>query len=474
MRRLALALPLAALATLAAVAATHARAGAPLDWAAEESASLELLKDFIRTDTRSAGETKLLEKVKTRLAAIGLEAKLLEKTPGRGNLVARLKGAGKGSPLLLVAHVDTVNFDKAEGWSADPLGAEVKNGELVGRGVLDDKSQAVAAITALELLKKEDAPLARDVVLMLNADEENSGVVGASYVVRERWDDLAPVGAALNEGGRCTMKDGKVYLVGVGTAEKIYNDVVVRVKGQSGHSSVPRPGNAIAKLARVVSKLEAWKPALRVTEAARGTFRGIAANTQDRIHRQAMADLESADEATRLRAAELLAAAEPRWNALLRSTFAFTLLRGGVKENQLPPSAEVNLNIRLLPDESIDEFLVGLRHAIRDEEVEVEVVSASEPSPPSSSEHPLYKAIAAAAKRAYPEATVVPTLGTGATDSRFLRMKGVASYGLGIFPLEETHERSVHANDERLPVASFGKGLRFYYDVVKSYATSPD
>src|SRR5581483_11287195 len=217
-------------------------------------------------------------------------------------------------------------------------GAEIKNGECVGRGILDDKGQAALAVAALELLVKEDVKTERDVVVMLNADEENSGVVGAAYMAREKWDEVAPAGAALNEGGRCTMMpDGKVYLLGIQTAEKIYNDVVLRVKGQSGHSSVPRPGNAIARMARVITKLDAWRPALRVTKPALGSLRGLAKTEKDPVTRRAIEDLESSDEAAKHRAAELLADLDPKFNALLRSTFAFTILKGGVKENQLPP-----------------------------------------------------------------------------------------------------------------------------------------
>src|SRR5207253_10327703 len=125
------------------------------------------------------------------------------------------------------------------------------------------------------------------------------------------------------------------------------------------------------------------------------------------------------------------------------------------------PSAEVNLNVRLLPDERLDEFLVELKHALRDEpDLEGSTLFAGEPSPPSSQEHALYKTIESIAKRHFPDAAVVPSLATGATDSRFLRNAGEPAYGLGPFPLEEAHERSVHANDERLPVASFGRGLR--------------
>ncbi len=469
--------PIAVLAAFAfgGLVLARARAAEPLDWEAESARGLELLRDLIRQDTQSRNETKLLEGIKARLEKIGLEPRIFEKEPGRGNLVARLKGTGKGAPLLLMAHVDTVKFDKAEGWSADPLGAEIKNGELIGRGSLDDKGQVALAIMSVELLVKEAVPLERDVILMLEADEENSGTLGAKFLVGEKWDELAPIGGALNEAGRCTMDEsGKVFLVGIQTAEKIYNDVILRVKGRSGHSSVPRPGNAILKLARAIERLEAWKPELRVTPPAVGTFRGYAATEMDRSLARAMADLESTEERTRRRAAEVLAEADPRFNALLRSTFAFTLLKGGVKANQLPPSAEVNLNIRLLPDESLDEFLVGIRHALADPEIEIEVALAGEPSPPSKVDHPLYRAIEATAKRHFPDAAIVPLMSTGATDSRFLRNKGVPAYGIGGFPLRGVHQETIHANDERLPVASFGRGLRFYYDVVKTYVTTGD
>lgn len=467
-------LALATIAAASALALARARAE-DVDWAKEEKDALESLRELVRIETQDGGETKLLEKVKPRLEELGLAPAILEKLPGRGNLIVRLKGKGGGAPLLLMAHVDTVKAAEVEGWSAPPFAAEVKDGCLVGRGALDDKGQAALALATLRLLARDQGALARDVVLMLNADEESGGANGAAWVAREKWESLAPVGAALNEGGRCVLKDGKVVLVGIQTSEKVYNDVVLRVKGIAGHSSVPRPGNAIAKLARAIAKLEQWRPSLRVTPAALGAFQGLAKFEKDTATRQAMADLSSENEGERTRAAELLAELDPRFNALLRSTFAFTLLRGGVRVNQLPPSAEVNLNIRLLPEESLEKFLVSVRHAIRDEpEVELETILAGETSPPSSRDHPLYRAIESVAKRHFPDAAVVPILATGATDSRFLRNRGVPSYGITPFPLEEAHERSVHGPDERVLVESVKRGLRFYFDVVRTYATTPD
>src|SRR5437870_513467 len=137
MRRLS---PLAALAA-AALVLSLARAAEP-DWAATEKDALELLRDLVRQDTQSGNETKLLERVKERLARQGLAPTIIEELPGRGSLIVRLSSRKNDKALLLMAHVDTVKADKAEGWSADPLGAEIKNGELVGRGVLDDKGQA--------------------------------------------------------------------------------------------------------------------------------------------------------------------------------------------------------------------------------------------------------------------------------------------------------------------------------------------
>jgi acetylornithine deacetylase/succinyl-diaminopimelate desuccinylase-like protein len=465
-----------AAAVLVSVAALGLARADDVDLAAEEKSALELLRDMVRTDTsHDGGETVLLEKVKALLEADGIPSTIIEEEKGRGNLIARLKGDGRGKPFLFMAHVDTVRFDASEGWSADPLGAEIKGGVLHGRGTLDDKGQAALAVTCLRMLKKLTTPLARDVVVMLNCDEESGGDHGAKFIMSKPRVELGPVGAAVNEGGRCLVKDGKVVLVGIQTAEKVYNDVVVRVKGVSGHSSVPRPGNAIARLGRVIDRLEAWRSPLRITEAALGTFRGLAKSEKDASLREAMHALEAKDESDRERAAEVLAAADPKFAALLRSTFAFTLLRGGVRVNQLPPTAEVNLNVRLLPEETLEQFLIALRHVVRDEpDLEVEVVKAEEHSPPSSTAHPLYKAIEAAARRAFPDAEVVPILSTGATDSRFLRNKDVPTFGIGTFPIDDEVSKSVHGPDERVPVESFSKGLRYTWDFVRAYATTPD
>src|SRR5262245_24778768 len=258
-----------ALALLAACAAPAPRA-TDLDAAGEEA--VELLRDLLRIDTvnpppagspkPNANETALCRRVQKALAAYGVPSKILESGPGRGNLVARIRGNGSKKPLLLMAHVDVVGVERAF-WQADPLGGEIRDGFLWGRGALDDKDDAAVFAVVLGLLARSGETLSRDVILMLNADEESSGTWGAKWMVDNHWDLIA-CETVISEGGRSALRGGKVAQFGFMAAEKIYNDFRLWVRGKAGHSSVPQPKNAIYTAARLLQKMEGFKTPIRV------------------------------------------------------------------------------------------------------------------------------------------------------------------------------------------------------------------
>ena len=260
MRRLAAAL-LLALTACGSLPRGTALAPNP-DRDAQEA--IDLLRELIRFDTINppepgsgkvnANETALLRHVKSILAADGIAAEIYESEPGRGNLVARVRGSGAKRPLLLMAHVDVVGVDRLR-WEVDPLSGAVKDGFIWGRGALDDKDDAAIFVQVLRALSRERTVLSRDVIVMLNADEESSGRYGAKWMLEKHWDKI-DCEFILSEGGSAMLAEGEVLQYGFETAEKVYNDFRLFIPGESGHSSIPVPQNAIYEAARILAKIE--------------------------------------------------------------------------------------------------------------------------------------------------------------------------------------------------------------------------
>jgi acetylornithine deacetylase/succinyl-diaminopimelate desuccinylase-like protein len=487
------ALGLAALLALSACAELpHGTTLAP-DPSRDEQETIDLLRELIRFDTinppqpgsgkKNADETALLRHVKGLLAADGIDAEIVEREPGRGNLVARVRGTGAKKPVLLMAHVDVVNVDRSQ-WQVDPLSGAVRDGFIWGRGALDDKDDAAIFIQLLKILARSKERLSRDVILMLNADEESSGAFGAKWMVETHWDKIA-CEFVLSEGGSAMLGQDEVIQYGFETAEKVYNDFRLFLPGESGHSSIPMKQNAIYDAAKVLAKIESYQTPVRLLETTRASLEGLGAARPGTVWGQAyMAKAAAGD----LEAAAYLTQ-NPRFNAQLRSTFVPTLVRGGIRENVLPPDVEINFNARLLPGDKIEDLIRGLlghagiakydlveggegavekwKRERKAGDVGVFLVDRGVDAPPSSLDTDMFRALVSTARRTSPRAVVVPRMSTGATDLRFFRMKGIQSYGVSPCPVGEVEEATPHHHNERVRIDSVRDGLRFMLDVVR-------
>ncbi len=486
---------LAALLLLPAACAAPSQDGRPFDAARDAREAVDILRDLIRFDTTNppppgsgrlhADETALLRRVAAVLAEDGIDSRIYESAPGRGNLVARLPGSGAKKPLLLMAHVDVVGVERSR-WTADPFAAEIRDGFIWGRGALDDKDDAAVYVQALRVLKRARVPLERDVVLMLNADEESSGHFGAEWMVTHHWEEIA-CEAVISEGGSSLLQDGRVVQFGIQAAEKVYNDFRIFIRGESGHSSVPVPRNAITDAGHLLARLETFRPPLRVHETVKASLLGLAGSPEFApfealMRRSAGGDAASAEELAR----------NPRFNAQLRSTIVPTLIRGGIRENVLPPDVEININARLLPGDKIDGLLRDLRTHLgiaawdvveggedavarwkagrKGSDIAVFLVDRGLDAPASSLDTEVYRALGAAAQRLAPGVVVIPRLATGATDLRFFRAKGVPGYGIAPCPVGQLEEGTPHHHDERVAVGSVGWGLRYVLEAVRAIA----
>lgn len=398
----------------------------------------------------------------------GIPHEVIEIAPGRAIVVARLNASvmpDASRSLLLVAHLDVVGVTR-EKWTVDPFAAITQSGYLYGRGVIDDKGMVIANLAAMIALKRNAVPLERDVIFLADDDEEQGGDASIKAVIAKHWDKIA-AGFAINEEGRVIVKNGKPLYVGIQTSEKVPANVTVICTGTSGHGSMPRPDNAVIHLSEAVAKIGAYETPIKFLPETERYF-------------EQLAKVEDEETAKWLRALEMpsrqslavkrISEMSPAWNSMMRDTIAPTMLQAGVRPNVIPSEARANLNVRLLPGDSINDVIADLKKLVNDPQVRFEVApNGGTPSPPSSPESALYKAIQQASDQEFPGIVTIPYMSTGATDSAQLRLHNVQAYGLLPFPLTEEEVLRMHADDERIPLDSFRKGVEFLYRIVNDF-----
>jgi len=430
------------------------------------------LSDLIRIDTTNppGNELQAAKYIENVLQKENIPAEVLEMKPGRGIVVARLQAGplpDSSRALLLDAHLDVVGVDRSK-WTVDPFAATHKENYLYGRGAIDDKSMVAANLAAFIELKRSGARLTRDVIFLADDDEEQGGDASMRAVVERYWDKIA-CGFALNEGGGVMMQDGKVQYVAIQTSEKVAYDVTVTATGAGGHASIPQKDNAVVHLAAAVEKLGTLETPLHLLTMTRRYFEQLAPVEDEDIAKWIRA-LDSSDRADL--AALRLAGMNPLWNAMLRDTIVPTELNGGVRANVVPPQVSANLDIRLLPGNSIQDLIEEMQKAVNDPQIKFTVEPDAGPNAPSSSiTSELYQSMERVAPQQFPGAVVVPYLSPWATDSAYLRVHNVQSYGLVPFPLTDADMMRMHGDDERIPIASFHTGVDFLYKTVHEFVT---
>ena len=446
--------------TLAAAPATPA-------WnaAAVNSEATGVLKDLIRLDSRDPPGNESV--VANYLAAIfrreGIAYELLEPVPGRASIVARLKGDGSKRPLLLMGHEDVVPVDAAR-WSVEPFAAIERDGSIYGRGASDDKASVAANLEVFLELKRQKVRLARDVIFLAEASEEASSPAGMEVLVERYWDRIA-CEFALNEGGTPKVVDGEVIYMAVGTAEKMPRGVQLVATGSSGHGSVPRLDNAVTHLAAAVAAAGNWEPPARLNDTTREFFRRLA-SVAPAGERAWYADVLAPANQAELRRHQ------PVYYSMLRTSVVPTMLAAGLKSNVIPPTAAATLDIRALPGEDLPAFYAELARVINDPQVKLVPADLQYQMPasqPSSLTTEMFAALEYAQRTVVPRAQTLPTMGTGATDSSFLRTKGVQAYGISV-PKTDAETASVHGNDEHVEVAQFELFLRYLWTAVTRVA----
>jgi acetylornithine deacetylase/succinyl-diaminopimelate desuccinylase-like protein len=428
--------------------------------------AVHFLSELIKLDTQDppGNESRVAHYLEGVLKSEGIASEILETEPGRASIVARLKGNGSKKPLLIMGHEDVVPVDRAR-WTVDPFAALQRDGKIYGRGASDDKAMVAANLEVFLQLKRMNLPLTRDVIFLSEASEEASSPAGMDTIVDRYWDKIA-CEYALNEGGGSLIDNGKIKYIAVSTAEKLPRGAMLEATGTSGHGSVPRVDNAVVHLAAAVAKAGTWETPSRLNDTTRAFF-------------ERLATISTPEEAAWYRnvldpkVQETLKVKKPQYYSMLRTSVVPTMLKAGIKSNVIPPVAEATLDIRALPDEDLDKFREMLAGVINDPQVKViaEDTKYSMPAAPVTSLNTeMFHALESAQKEVASDAITLPIMTTGATNSSFLRTKGVQAYGISV-PKTDEESRTVHGNDEHIEVNQLGLFVRYIFSAVTTIAT---
>jgi acetylornithine deacetylase/succinyl-diaminopimelate desuccinylase-like protein len=467
MPRLALVPAFLALAAAPAYAQQSAPSNAPIDWNAVRDETVDKMREYFRINTTNppGNELQTALWLKAVLEKEGFETQILDTVSlgaGRANFYARLKGNGSKKAIALVHHMDVVPANAAY-WSHDPFASDTAGGFIYGRGALDMKSEGIAQLMAMLMLKRTGAPLNRDIVFIANADEE-LGSTGALQFADKHPDLLKDVEFLITEGGDNLVQNGKLAYWGVGVAEKRTFWQSVLVKGTPSHGSRPTKQNPVPRLVAALDKIANYETPLHVTPGVAKYFKDISANYKGE-QQLWLSDVEAAIRIPRARA---WLTNDVYWNATLRNTISLTGLQGSNKTNVIPPEASAKLDIRLLPDQDPAEMLATLKRVVNDTAVHF----STDLQPKAPLESPIntdfFRAIERAAHDRNPNAIVTTPMLTGATDRPSYRKLGIITYGLDPFMTEGADgQRGVHGNDERLSIANAGFGVHFLYDILR-------
>ena len=410
----------------------------------------KLLRELIRLDTVNppGNETLAAELLRDYLEESGVECELYAKVPERANLVARIRGRG-GSRLALLSHTDTVLADPAE-WQVDPWSGQLREDEIWGRGALDMKGQVAASAVAIASLSREGFEPAGDLIFIAAADEEVGDGFGLAWLCEE-YPEAVRAEYSLNEGAGDRVELGGRAFYLASTAEKMSSPFVLRVRGRSGHASMPGiADNALVKAANLIQRLGEFRAEPRLEPEVAGFMKAVAG------------EVPPADEVV-ARATEVHPLAAELVEPLVGMTVSPTMAKASQKRNVIPALCEVTVDCRLLPGQSQAEAEPVLRELLGEGDYELEWIEG-QGGTRSPMEGPLWEAIGSWVAETEPGASVAPICLAGFTDSHWMRAAfGTIAYGF--FPMRymdpQLATRLVHSADERVRVDDLELGAEF-------------
>ena len=441
--------------------------------------SRQIFKEFIEINSQDSNGsvTAVAEAARKELLAAGFAPEdliLAGPNDRKQNLVVRYRGAPGSTlkPILIIGHIDVVEARK-EDWTTDPYQFVEKDGYFYGRGTQDMKDSDAIAVESFIRMKREGWVPKRDIVLAMTADEEGGASNGVDWLLKNR-PELMKAEFVLNpDAGGVELRDGHATAMEVEATEKTYADFKLTTTNSGGHSSLPRPDNAIYELMHALQKLEANPFPIELNPVTRAELREeakIAEPARAKLIAGLLAEPQDAKAVT-----EFVKA--PTDNAKLRTTCVATMLGGGHAPNALPAMATANVNCRILPGHSQEQTRQKLIRIFDDPKLKVEymaddgTISAVAPGRESLAPPPplpeVFNPLRAVTAEMWPGIPVIPIMEPGATDSTYTMMAGMPSYGVNGVAIDYNDLR-MHGKDERVRVESFYRGAEFYYLYLKA------
>jgi acetylornithine deacetylase/succinyl-diaminopimelate desuccinylase-like protein len=385
-----------------------------------------------------------------------------DKYPNQVNVVVRLKGKGLGKPVMWMGHMDVVEA-KAEDWTLPPFKFTEKDGYFYGRGTSDMKDEDAAVAASLIRLKKEGFVPDRDIIVAFTADEEVGLEQDGPEFLLKNHRDLIDAGLLLNpDGGSGEIVDGKRLDFGIETSQKTYVTFTLDVTNKGGHSSEPRPDNAIYTLANGLVKLSHYQWPITLNATTKLYFGKMAQFEKG----QTKADmLAVSGDKPDMKAAARLTQDVPM-NSILHSTCVATMLNAGVQENALPAHAQATVQCRIMPNETPDGTRAAIIKVLGDPQIKVTQLGAVTSAPESPPEPKLFAQVTKVVDGMWPGVPVIPQMAAGASDSIFTRNAGIPSYGIG-GGWNDLHDIRMHGRDERHEIGDFYSSVEFTYRLMK-------
>lgn len=462
MRGLAMMMTTAALLLPVAAAAQVT----PSKWHAEGRAIFEQAIAIPSVTDRTDEVKKLVAYLKGVLIAGGISDVTVKDHDGTQSMIVRWKAVGKAKakPILLLGHLDVVEA-KRDDWPREPFKMEEKDGYLYGRGATDMKNGIAAITNALIWLKAEGFKPKRDIIVLFTGDEETGGD-GARRAATE-WRSEVEADYALNAdaGGGGYLASGVSLGFGLQTSEKMYQSYTFTVRNSGGHSSRPRPDNAIYELATALKALEAHRFAPILNETTRAYFSARQKRESGALGdamRRWLADPKDGAAADAIEA-------DPTEVGQTRTRCVATKLDGGHADNALPQLARATVNCRIFPGIEAKQVQAELQ-AIVGAGVTITPIDDSRPSPPSPLRTDVVKAFTDSVHKRHPGVDIIPQMSTGATDGLFFRSTGMPVYGVDGTSIIVPDDERAHGRDERIPTKSFYDNLDHWHDMLKTLA----
>jgi len=470
---------LALAACLGLTATSTAQSPLPTTSAEDRALARSIFKELIEintTDTPQGNVTNATTAMQKRFLDAGFspdDVHLLGPDARKMNLVVRIKAAGTPTekPVVFLCHIDVVQALRSD-WHTDPFEFVEKDGYYYGRGTQDMKNSDAALVFTFLRLHREGYKPRRDLILALTADEEGGQFNGADWLVKQHRD-LVDAAFVINpDSGGVELDHGRAVVADVEATEKVYSDYQITATNRGGHSSVPRPDNAIYELTTALNKLAVYPFSFEMNEVTRTYFKNLAGQETG----QSAADMRAILGPTADLAAAARLSAEPSFNSNFRTTCVATRLAAGHANNALPQTAQANVNCRIFPGHSPEEIRQVLIGIFADDKLTVKYVSdagvVADTAPERKAMVPpapikeVFEPLTRLTQALWPGTPVTPVMENGASDSIYFAQAGIPCYGYSAIALERDDDRA-HGQDERLPVDSYWKSLDFFYSFTK-------